>query len=692
MRIFIHIILLMCCQWAHAKTLLVPQLGHSAPINHLTYSPSGRFLASSSEDNTVRVWAMDGNIVSLLEGHKASVVQSAFLSDKYLLSISRDGVAYGWNILSQRKAKVADLNGIVPILAKDVIGLAKSNSHLAIAGYRSFHWTKLADSWAADTELALKEVRVNFDVEAVAISPSGRFVAAANKMGYLYLYDTVKQAEVYRAILEPVFTSAAFINDEYLALGGRGVSVFSTERKSIVNTIAKTDFAAIEAIAVNPVDGAISAVAEKLQSFDAVSKSLTLTRDGVASATVAYSPDGKNLAIVDEDSENCYAEGTQIRILDAQGDELSKFAPGLNASPKTALAADDILAISACSKQVQLWDLKSRTLAQSVTGLGTTIENMTFDAAGEQLLFMGSDGSLHSWHQGEGASDVQKIWGGLNLAKVAFSSAAGLVAYKQSDERDIQQVFIDSINGQRQRVPLPKTFTANIDAIKFSPSGAMLTVQTEHDGILAFDAYFQVPKANDLTGGTPTLGRFGSFGSRIVDYRFNPVNGRVVIAYEDRLELWSSQSFTKMNLASAKYTGIKNIYFSNDGKKFALSASRKLVLFNAEDLTVIDTLEGVIAADVYFTSNDKHLVVVTGDAQIDLYDIENDLKRVAKIQSINDKYGYALDEDGSLSSVVKADVFQPILRKRYTEDDMTFEYVIQRSDKEKEVSSADEQN
>lgn len=689
MKIGIHLLLLMVCQAASAKTLLVPQVGHSEPINHLGFSPSGRFLSSSSDDMSVRVWAMDGNIVSLLDGHETPVVQSVFLSDKYLISVDREGIVYAWDILSQEKIKIADFDGIVPSLGRDLIGLAQDNSHIAIAGFRSFHWAKIGDSWGPDSPLKLNEVRVNFNIDALAISPSGRFIAAANKIGYFYLYDTVAKAELYSQMLEPVFTRAAFVNDEYVALAGRGVSLFEIESKKIVSTIDSGDLGPIEALAVNPADGAITAIADKLQSFAADdSKKVTLTAEGIANTTVAYSPDGKKLAVVDQEAESCYADGTQIRITDLEGKEISRFAPGLSALPKTALFADDLLAISACTQQVQVWDLKKRKLVQNLAGLPSPVEMMTVDADNGDLLLMGVDNSLNRWRRSHSEKPIEKIWQGLNFAKVDFSPVTGQVAYTEHSKQDIKHVYLDSLSGDTQRQVLPKAFTANIDVIKFSPSGEMITVQTEHDGILAFEAFFDVPETNDLISNTHSLGRIGSFGSPIVDYAFNPISERVVVVYEDKVELWSTQSFTKMNVTPTKYTGINKIHFSKDGSKFGLIAFRKIIIFNASDLKVIRDLDGVVATSLYFINDDKNIAVINRDARIDIYDIEQSINKIASIQNINNEYGYSIDKDGHLLSVVDEDVYQPVLRKTYTEDDMTLEVIKKRV--REDVSVVDE--
>src|SRR5690554_2005642 len=63
---------------AGAASHFVPQLSHSGGLTHAAFSPQGHFIATASEDATVRLWSPQGQIISVLE-HPEVVLQTVFL-------------------------------------------------------------------------------------------------------------------------------------------------------------------------------------------------------------------------------------------------------------------------------------------------------------------------------------------------------------------------------------------------------------------------------------------------------------------------------------------------------------------------------------------------------------------------------------------------------------------------------------
>eukprot|EP00290_Baffinella_frigidus_P007420 CAMPEP_0180139066 /NCGR_PEP_ID=MMETSP0986-20121125/13309_1 /TAXON_ID=697907 /ORGANISM="non described non described, Strain CCMP2293" /LENGTH=475 /DNA_ID=CAMNT_0022081093 /DNA_START=19 /DNA_END=1446 /DNA_ORIENTATION=- len=83
-----------------SKKPICRMTGHVQPINHVSFSPNGRLIASASFDKAIRIWnGVTGKYLATLRGHVGAVYQVAWSSDSRLLvSASKDSTIKLWDV------------------------------------------------------------------------------------------------------------------------------------------------------------------------------------------------------------------------------------------------------------------------------------------------------------------------------------------------------------------------------------------------------------------------------------------------------------------------------------------------------------------------------------------------------------------------------------------------------------------
>nr|CCA23149.1 notchless family protein putative [Albugo laibachii Nc14] len=82
--------------------------GHVQPVNHICFSPDGRYFASASFDKKVKIWnGHTGKFIATLTGHVGAVYQVCWSSDSRLIvSASKDSTVKVWELADLKKAKI----------------------------------------------------------------------------------------------------------------------------------------------------------------------------------------------------------------------------------------------------------------------------------------------------------------------------------------------------------------------------------------------------------------------------------------------------------------------------------------------------------------------------------------------------------------------------------------------------------
>jgi WD40 repeat protein len=164
--------------WSREGNLLNVYRGHTSKINASSFSGDSKFLASASDDKTVKIWKNDGTLVKSVS-HEDKVNSVSFSSDsKFLASASDDKTVKIWK---------NDGTLVKSISHEDKVNSVSFSSDSKLLASASDD--KTVKIWKNDGTL-VKSVSHEDKVKLIKFSPDSNFLASASRDGIVKIWSS----------------------------------------------------------------------------------------------------------------------------------------------------------------------------------------------------------------------------------------------------------------------------------------------------------------------------------------------------------------------------------------------------------------------------------------------------------------------------------------------------------------------
>lgn len=221
--------------------------GHQNWVWSAKFSPDEKSVVTASRDLTAKVWdSRSGDLRLTLKGHSASVLDADFHPTAHeIVTASADGTLRIWDSDTGQQKRMMNDGSRVNALAVSPDGntIASADTSGTVRLWR----------WSTGTNSAALGGAPGMNFMSVALDDKARRVAAAGENGEAYVWSVGSHERIARVNHGAKVFALAFIDDNELATGGiDGVVRIWDLRSSTLERELKGHLGAVRALAVSP--------------------------------------------------------------------------------------------------------------------------------------------------------------------------------------------------------------------------------------------------------------------------------------------------------------------------------------------------------------------------------------------------------------------------------------------------------
>lgn len=156
---------------------------HAQPLRSVAFSSDSKYIVTSSEDNTAKIWKVgeweQSQPLATLAGHQGYVQTAVFSPDgNEIVTASRDKTAWVWRKIKEDKWEQADvLSGHASVVRSAVFSPDGKYILTASEDNSTWIWQKINGHWQHVDNLEAQDDYI----EDANFSPDGRYIVLANR-------------------------------------------------------------------------------------------------------------------------------------------------------------------------------------------------------------------------------------------------------------------------------------------------------------------------------------------------------------------------------------------------------------------------------------------------------------------------------------------------------------------------------